>query len=228
MHFYPLLVVHASAGSVGFLSGTAAMILRKGSRPHRLNGNVFFVSMLIMSASGAYMAAFIQPVKINVIAGLLTFYLVATAWLTVIRKEGVTGALEYGLLLLGLLDGAGSVFFGFEAVRVAPRGWESMYFVFGALALLGAALDARMLARQGIAGAQRTRRHLWRMCVPFLIVTISLFLGTPKNVLLPPVIRHSSVRFLPSIIVFGALVFWLWRVGSRHPHSRRGTASALV
>ena len=48
-----LLYLHIGGGIVGLLSGAAALALRKGSRPHRMAGNVFFVSMLIMAAIGA-------------------------------------------------------------------------------------------------------------------------------------------------------------------------------
>ena len=75
----PLLVLHIGAATVGLLSGAAAMSFHKGSRWHGLSGNVFFISMLCMSGAGAYMA-FMKSQTNNVFGGVLTFYLVATAW----------------------------------------------------------------------------------------------------------------------------------------------------
>src|SRR5260370_6461799 len=49
--FRSLLILHICGATVGLLSGTAALIFRKGFRWHRAAGNVFFVSMLIMSRS---------------------------------------------------------------------------------------------------------------------------------------------------------------------------------
>ena len=49
----PLLILHISAGTLGIRSGFVAMSFRKGSSPHRAAGNVFFISMLSLSASGA-------------------------------------------------------------------------------------------------------------------------------------------------------------------------------
>lgn len=43
------------------------------------------------------------------------------------------------------------------------------YFVFGALALLSAAGDVRMLVRGEVSGTNRIVRHLWRMSVAFFI-----------------------------------------------------------
>jgi hypothetical protein len=45
--------------------------------------------MLIMSAIGAAVSPFLpRPEWIDVVAGVLTFYLVATAWATVKRRAG--------------------------------------------------------------------------------------------------------------------------------------------
>lgn len=45
-----LRYAHISMALLGLVSGAAAMTFRKGSPLHRQSGNVFFVSMLIMSS----------------------------------------------------------------------------------------------------------------------------------------------------------------------------------
>ena len=52
----PLLVLHISSGILGILSGFAAVFLRKGSRQHGIAGNLFFISMLIMSGCAVDLA----------------------------------------------------------------------------------------------------------------------------------------------------------------------------
>jgi uncharacterized membrane protein len=106
MNYSPLVLIHICAASIGLLSGAPALFSRKGSRLHRAAGNVFFISILSMSATGAYMAAFVKPVMINVVVGVLTFYLVATAWLAIARKEAGTSLFELGLLFVALADGS--------------------------------------------------------------------------------------------------------------------------
>lgn len=49
--------------------------------------------MLIMSGLGAYMAYF-NTEMLSVVVGVLTFYLIATAWMTVQRNQNQTGAFE--------------------------------------------------------------------------------------------------------------------------------------
>jgi hypothetical protein len=52
---------------------------------HRKSGMIFVYAMLVLSASGAVMATTVRP-NGNVMAGVLTFYLVLTAALTVRRS----------------------------------------------------------------------------------------------------------------------------------------------
>src|SRR4051794_3100754 len=75
-----LVVIHICGAVIGLLSGTLAMIFRKGSSLHRLAGNIFVISMIVMASSAAYIAQFLHPIRINVIAALLTLYLVVTGW----------------------------------------------------------------------------------------------------------------------------------------------------
>ena len=214
MAYSTLLIFHICGAIVGLLSGTAALLFRKGWRWHRTAGNVFFVSMLVMSASGAGIAAFIKPNMGNVFGGVVTFYLVATGWLTVLRKEGETGITEFGLLLVALAAGGGGLLYGWEAAHSATGLKEGYppgpYFVFGALSLWSATFDVRMLVRGGVSGAPRIARHLWRMCVAFLIAALSFFLGKQQH--FPQVIRGSQILNVPMILILIVMIYWLVRV----------------
>jgi hypothetical protein len=213
MAFSPILGLHICAATITVPSGSAALFFRKGSRRHRAAGNVFFISMLIMSASGAYMG-FMKQQAINVVVGVLTFYLVATAWVVVKRKEGETGLLEFAALLLALAVGAAGLIFGSEAANSATGlkdGFPAVaYFVFGSVALFSAAGDVRMFLRGGVSGRQRIARHLWRMCFALLIAALSLFLGKQQH--FPEAIRKSHLLNVPIILIAASMIFWLARV----------------
>ena len=71
MQLSPILLLHICAGTTGVLSGFVAVFLRKGSRWHRIIGNVFFIAMLVLGGSGAYMAVVKSQVP-NVLGGVLT------------------------------------------------------------------------------------------------------------------------------------------------------------
>jgi hypothetical protein len=214
MGYSAFLTLHICGAITGLLSGTAALIFRKGTRPHRTAGNVFFVSMLIMSASGAFIAAFIKPNMGNVFGGVVTFYLVATGWLTVLRKERETGLVEFGLLLVALAAGGGGILYGWEAAHSATGLKEGYppapYLVFGSLSLWAAAFDVRMLIRGGVSGAPRIARHLWRMCVAFLIAAFSFFLGKQQH--FPAALRGSQILNAPMVLILIVMIYWLIRV----------------
>src|ERR1700678_1125064 len=118
----PILVLHIAAGTLGMLSGFVAVFLLKGSRRHGIAGNVFVVSMLSMAAAGVYLA-FMKSQSGNILGGTLTFYLVATAWMTARRKnkEEETSIFDWGALLVVSTVAAFDLTYGVEAAY-SPTG----------------------------------------------------------------------------------------------------------
>ena len=224
MSYSPILLVHISAATIGLLSGTGAMAFRKGSRLHGLAGNVFVVSMLTMSSAGAYLA-FRKSEMGNVFGGVLTFYLVATAWLTARRRDGETRMSDW-VALLGALTIAGTVLsFGIEAARSLTGTKDGVpagaFFYMSSVVLLAATGDARMLWRGGLYGAHRIARHLWRMSFAFFVATASLFLARPH--LFPAVLIRTHVLFVLGILPLILMVFWMIRIRFKNPYT--GTAA---
>ncbi len=209
------ITIHVIAGSVGLLSGAAALIFRKGSRYHRKAGNVFFISMLIMGATAAGLAVYVSK-PLSVVGGVLAIYLVATSWATVIRKEGETGVFEIGAMIAALVTAVFAFYVGME-VRGSETGlYEGSssipvpYFFFGSIALLGAILDAKVIWSGGVSGKQRIVRHLWRMCFALFMAVASFFLGQPQ--VFPEAIRGTLILFVPVLLVIAAMFFWVIRV----------------
>ena len=219
----PLLPLHISAGIVGILSGAAAMSFRKGSARHALAGKIFVISMLTMAASAVYLAA-LKHQNNNVGGGVLTFYLVATAWVTAKRRDGETSIFDWVALLIPLWAGIGGWINGLEAVH-SPTGSKygvpaGMHFFLGSVMLLAAAGDVRMLLRGGVFGAQRIVRHLWRMCFGLFIATGSFFLGQGSKVF-PAFILKTNILFIPAILPLILLIFWLFRVRFTDAYKRK-------
>src|SRR5262249_21622547 len=75
--YSPILFVHILGGSLGLLSGTAAILFRKGSPRHILAGRIFVASMLTMGAAATYLGI-VRNQPSNVGGGIMTFYLVTT------------------------------------------------------------------------------------------------------------------------------------------------------
>jgi hypothetical protein len=225
MHYSPLLPVHIITGLLAILSGTVAMVFRKGSPRHALAGKVFVVAMLTMSSSGAIMAVFKnQPT--NILGGSLAFYLVATAWFTARRGDNVTGIFDWIALLAALATAAVEISFGLQAVQSSnglkdgyPAG---LYFTFGSILALSATGDLRMLLRGGVSGTKRIVRHLWRMSFGFFIATGSFFLGQQK--VFPVALRGAKIFWVLGLLPLALMIFWLFRVWLSSAFHKKPTA----
>lgn len=207
----PILVyTHIVAGSLGLLSGVAAMVFRKGSAWHAKAGKVYFFSMLVMAAIGAY-GAYHVPEMISVVVGSLTFYLVVTAWLTVRPAGSKWRWTLVASSIVALLIGATSYFFAYEAFVSASGSKDGFaygfYLFFGSIALICGLMDIRVILRGGVFGRFRLLRHLWRMCFSFLIAAASLFLGQPQ--VFPESIRETQLLMMPILGILLSLVFWI-------------------
>ncbi len=150
----------------------------------------------------------------NVLGGVLTFYLVATAWVTARHRDGETGIPDRIGLIAALGIAAVAVVYGIEAAH-SPSGTKggspaSSYILPGFVALLAALGDARILLFGGLHGAQRIARHLWRMCFGLFVACASIFLARPQ--LFPNVLGKTQVLFTLGILPLIVMVFWLVRV----------------
>ena len=226
MAYSPILLVHIAAGSLGLLSGTAAIIVRKGSRRHVLAGRVFVVAMLTMASFAVYLGI-VKHQPSNVGGGIFTFYLISTAWLTARRREGETAPFDWVLLLMPLALGILTWMNGISIVRSgvdSPDGVPvGMSFFMGSVMLLAAAGDVRMLLGGGVAAAARIARHLWRMCFGLFIAAGSFFMGPSNRPLrllsavglgqhLSPAIFTTSVYLILTVLPLIVMIYWLIRV----------------
>jgi hypothetical protein len=221
MRFSPILLLHISAGMVGMFSGTAALIFRKGSPRHALAGTVFVASMLTMAATATYLAV-VKHQSDNIGGGILTFYLIGSAWLTARRKEGETSLLDWFAMAVPLALGVLIWLSGIRMLQAgSPQGGfrVGMAFFMGTVMLLAAAGDLRMLLRGGVFGLQRIVRHLWRMCLGLFIASGSFFLGQGSKIF-PSIFRDSPWMLIPAFLPLALLVFWVFRVRLSNNYKR--------
>jgi hypothetical protein len=232
MFYSPILFVHICAGTLGLLSGTAAICYRKGSRGHVLAGRIFVAAMLTMAVGATYLGI-VKHQSSNVGGGILTFYLIGTAWLTARRRDNETSRLDWLWLLIPLTIGVLTWASGLEAVRhgiwVKDGVPEGMSFFMGSVCLLAAAGDIRMLLRGGVSGTTRIARHLWRMCFGLFIAAGSFFMGPSNRPLrllseigigrhLPSALFSMELYLVLTLLPLILLIFWLARVRFKHVH----------
>jgi hypothetical protein len=226
MSYSPMLIAHIIAGTLGLLSGTAAMSFRKGSPRHVLAGKIFVASMLTMAVLAVYLAI-VRHQPNNIGGGILTFYLIGTGWLTAKRRDGVTSRFDWVVLLIPLALGTLTWMNGLKVVRSGASSQDGvpvgMTFFMGSVMLLAGAGDVRMLLRGGVLGAKRITRHLWRMCFGLFIAAGSFFLGPSNRPLrllstvgigqhLSPALFGTTLYLTLTVLPLIMLIFWLVRL----------------
>ena len=232
-------IVHVGAGTIGLVSGMVAAFARKGGHLHRAAGNVFFASMTVMAAFAAYLGV-VVPDRINIFIATFTAYLVATAWLTVRRKEGTIGFAEKIAFAVAIVLCAPFAILAFELAMGLPPLFTSTValkgpvlvaiYVFTAALAIAAIGDARVVLAGGISGAPRIARHLWRMCLGLTLATGSAFTNglarlLPASYHVPPL-----AFFLPQLVPLGLLTFWMIRMrftGWYKPEAAAGSESGI-
>ncbi len=120
------------------------------------------LAMLIMAVGAVYLGI-VKNQPSNIGGGIITFYLIGTGWLTARRREGETSRLDWVALLIPLTVG---ILTWVNGIRVLRSGATSqngvpvgMSFFMGAICLLAAAGDVRMLVRGGVFGVGRIARR---------------------------------------------------------------------
>jgi len=213
MSHSPVLLLHIVSGTLGMLSGFVAIFLRKGSRRHGLAGNVFVLAMISLSVTGTYLAL-MKSQPGNIMGGVVTFYLVTTAWLTARRRDGQPGMFDWGALMIAVGLAVFALTSGVEAA-LSPSGlkydyppWP--YFMMGSVATLAMIGDLRMLLHHGIHGTQRIARHLWRMSFALFIAASSIFMA--RQQIFPAFMRKTGMLMVLSFLPLALMIFWLIRV----------------
>jgi uncharacterized membrane protein len=219
--------LHILLGTIGLLAGTAALFAKKGAKNHRRAGNIFFVTMMIVSVVGAFLAYIKSDIPFSTalftsFLGLFTGYLIFTSWITVKHKEGYVGHAEKAALIYILAVAVLALTVGLDASRTdinSINGAQSMpvevFYFYAGFAAFVAIGDIKIILCKGIYGTQRIARHLWRMCLGFFIAAGTLFIGNPQ--VFPEYLQQAEVLAMP-VLTFPVLailvltVFWLVKV----------------
>jgi hypothetical protein len=206
-----ILLSHIGGAAAGIISGFIAIFARKGGRVHRAAGNIFFVSMLMMSGVGAVVAPFLGDL-VSMTAGAITFYLTATAWATVMRPARTIGVFEpaaavfaAGIVVVGATVGT----MGAAVTAGQGASLARVAYIFAFFAAISLLCDWGVLRAGGIWGRRRIARHAWRMGTA-LVVAAGSFAGQPKAI---PNFVHLSppLLMIPMAVAVALTLFWLFR-----------------
>jgi len=209
------------------------VIARKGGYLHRKAGSVFVAAMVVTALFAIYLGFAVPDQITNVFIGTLVLYLVATAWMTVRRSEGASGAFEKWALLIALLLCAPFAILTFQlAVGLPPLFVSAVPFkgpvliaiyAFTTVLVLAVIGDARVAFAGGLTGVPRISRHLWRMCLGLTLAIGSGFTNGFAR-LLPGHYHVPTGFFLPQFLPLGLMIFWMIRVRSSGWRNRDAVA----
>jgi hypothetical protein len=207
-----LLPIHIAAGLTALASGAVALCAAKGGKLHRTSGTAFVVAMSAMSATGAALAAS-HGQRFNLAQGVLTFYLVTTAWLAARPAIGWRRPLAVAAMLVASGVALYDIRLGSEALA-SPRGMidgapAAFIAFFGLVAAIAAIGDLRLAVSGRLENAARLARHLWRMCFAMFIATGSFFLGQAR--VIPEPIRIYPLLTVAALLPLVLLLYWLKR-----------------
>lgn len=206
-----VLPLHIIGGVLALLFGYVALFSTKGASLHRKSGLFFVSAMVILSLSGALMS-FLKAEPVSVVAGLLTFYFVATALLTVRRRSEESNWIDKAAMVFALAIALLGFKTGFDGIS-SGRPELAPMFIFGIVGLLAAAGDLRVIRAPSTDGRRRIARHLWRMCFAMWVAAASFFWGPRGRV--PDLIYYPALLPIPVLLPVAVMLYWLWRIRIR-------------
>ncbi len=208
-----ILPAHILAGVLALVFGYVALYATKGATLHRRSGMLFVYAMVTMSLSGAVMDAWkTRSITVNVVAGLMTFYFVATGLLTVRPRAQASLWIDRAAVAFALTVSVLAFVAGLDMMR-RGRPEAAPSFIFGIVGLLAAAGDIRVLRGRVMQGTRRIARHLWRLCFAMWVAAASFFWGPPRRV--PEAIRIPALQAVAVLLPIAVMLYWLWRLRGR-------------
>jgi len=204
-----MLVFHILAGCIVLFCGLVALISAKGKKLHKYAGSGFAAAMVLVSLTSCYLEVQLGDFPI---VGLLSGYFVVTSWITITRREKRVGYFDIVALLL--ITSISILFYkwgwdiAFNGKPLEGTMPLPMYFVLASIAAFAAAMDLKVIIQGGIMGAQRIARHLWRICIAYVMAMMS-FLAQD---IFPDAIASSGALWLPVLLLVLLIFYWGIRV----------------
>ena len=213
-----LMVLHGLIGSVVVFSGAMALLLRKGSLPHKFAGRLFVSSIIIMGilvlAGALFLPGSIS--SLGIVFMVFMIYLVVSGWWAIQRADGTGSTPTIIDIAAPLVAGSISItcfILGYDAIS-NPSEVEGIppieaYYFFSAVAFIAMLFDVKNIKSRSIQGKFRIIRHIWRMSFALFFATSTLFTG-PGSIIFPDSIRGNPLLLVPQLLVIILALFWIY------------------
>lgn len=203
--FKTLLTLHIIAGTIGLTTGTINTICKKGGKAHRLVGQLFLYSMLLVSGT-AFVLSVLHPNYFLFIVGVFTLYMVCSGtrymYLKNLSKGQQPKLVDW--LLTGFMLFFGIAFLIFGTYHLAHKNnFGIVFLVFGVIGLRFVRIDFRNFRGKTKVANPWLVTHIQRMMGAY-ISTLTAFLVV-NNKIMPSYIAW----LLPALLLFPLIVIWV-------------------
>ena len=187
--FKSLLVIHIIAGSISFLVAPIALIVKKGSRNHRLWGKIFFYSMVIVAVTAVILAPMHNNLFLTLVA-VFSFYLAFSGYRAIYRKAAYqTGKAKFIDWFFCILNALFSGTFLVVGIMQLPAAFGIISIVFGSIGTMLSLRDALSFVRPSSEKHKWLFSHMIGMIAAY-IAAVSAFSAVNLNFeWLPPAIQ---------------------------------------
>ena len=201
-----MLALHILGGSVGLISGTIVLILKKGDKIHKKIGSIFFWAMNLAGLC-SFVLAVMHPNNFLFVVGIFTLYmnLTARSYLKFKRKDAVINFRD-AIPTIGMVIAA--FFFVFVGIKLISKdsfGWVLLSFAFISLRFVIA--DYMFFKGKSKFANQWLLSHLQRMIGTY-IASITAFLVVNIN------FKPAFVIWLgPTVLLVPLIIYWSRKYG---------------
>jgi len=200
-----LIIIHASLGGLGLITGIISMASKKGQKRHKTAGKVFVYAML---------ASAVISIPVCFMPGHENMFLFAIAVFTIYLVLSGQRALLYKLnnleniktwkdwLISGVMCLFGVALIIEGAFKVLyPNGPTILFLFFGALSLFLSVQDFRFFARKDKPATEFIGRHIGQMSGAFT-ASFTAFLSAGLD------LKHWLAWVLPTVFITIWIVYW--------------------
>lgn len=201
-----MLALHILGGSVGLISGTIVLILKKGDKSHKAIGSIFFWAMNLAGLC-SFVLAVMHPNNFLFVVGIFTLYmnLTARSYLKFKRKDAVINFRD-AIPTIGMVIAA--FFFVIVGIKLISKdsfGWVLLSFAFISLRFVIA--DYMFFKGKSKFANQWLLSHLQRMIGTY-IASITAFLVVNIN------FKPAFVIWLaPTVLLVPLIIYWSRKYG---------------
>ncbi len=222
--FQNLRSIHIVAGAIAFVVAPIALIVHKGSKPHRFWGKVFFWCMTTVALTALIMAPMHDNLFLTLVA-VFSFYLAFSGYRAIYRKDFYkthkTAIIDWFFVSLNCLFSLTLLLFGLTRLSSA---FGIISIVFGTIGTLIGLRDILSFIRPPKDRNKWFFSHMTGMVASY-IAALSAFSAVNLNFDWLPV----AIQWLwPTIIGTPLLTIWVRSYKKKFNKGRKVTDVAIV